>query len=126
MKETSLKKLKNIKEPGVKVANWQLKATKFDYDVEQASQRRIVQLRIFIFLTPGVNDNKLFEQLLEEVQIEEDTGRKVKKEKVEPDTDLSIFDILCNFDGARQKGVTAYAYIINEGERRLVENYGEC
>ena len=101
MKETSLKKLKNIKEPGEKIANWQLKATKFDYDVEQASQRRIVQIRMFIFLRLRVNNNKLFEQLLEEVQIEEDIGRKVKKEKVEPDTDLSIFDIVCYFDGAR-------------------------
>ena len=42
MKETSLKKLKNIKEPREKVANWQLKAMEFDYDVGQASQRRIV------------------------------------------------------------------------------------
>ena len=81
---------------------------------------------MFIFLTPGVNDNKLFEQLSEEIQIEEDTRRKVKKEKIEPDTDLSIFDIVCYFDGAPQKGVTIYAYIINERENRLVENYEEC
>ena len=81
---------------------------------------------MFIFLTLGVNDNKLFEQLLEEVQIKEDIGRKVKKEKFELDADVSIFDIVCYFDGARQKGVTTYAYIINEGEKRLIANYGEC
>ena len=34
MKETSLKKLKNIKELGEKVANWQLKAMESNYDVE--------------------------------------------------------------------------------------------
>ena len=62
MKDNSLKKLKKINEPGDSVANWQLKASNFNYDVEPTAAGKIAQLRMFIVLTPGSRNDEFVEK----------------------------------------------------------------